>query len=281
VLFPAVRHEVSFWYQHDRLSGDLRMPGVAGPHPVILVVRPPEDPQRDYSPWLDALAGAGFASFSWDRPTPGPGPEDPSRLVPHQAREVLAAVDRLCCQPDLDPAAVALMGWGEGGWAAAQAATYSDRIAALVLACTPAGAEGAPHDPRPTLSAVSVPVLALFGEQDPLVDLRGSVRGLRTTLRDAGHVDHEVAVLRGADHGLRVRAPHGLGPMIDGRHRFGDWPPALTELLVTWLRQRLRPQEVPTYAPPLHAPSGRPPARSRTMLPPVVPVRQVRRRVPR
>jgi pimeloyl-ACP methyl ester carboxylesterase len=141
------------------------------------------------------------------------------------------------------------------------------------------------HDPRPTLSAVTVPVLALFGEHDPLVPHRSAVRGLREALGGSGHVDHEVAVVRGADHGLRVLAPHGLGGMVHGFHRFGDWPPALSRLVVEWLERRLLPDEVPTYAPPQHAPALRlpTPARSRSgsALPPSVPVRQLRRRVPR
>jgi pimeloyl-ACP methyl ester carboxylesterase len=178
---------------------------------------------------------------------------------------------------------VAVLGWRRGGWAAAQATTFSDRVRALVLACTPvatAGAAGADHDVRPTLSAIAVPVLAVFGEQDPLVDHRESTRAVRATFREAGHEDHGVAVVRGADHALRVCAPHGLGGMANGRHRFGDWPTALTDLLADWLDARLRPQEIPSYAPPLQAPRVRFPVRSRTPLPAPVPVRQVRRRVP-
>jgi hypothetical protein len=128
---------------------------------------------------------------------------------------------------------------------------------------------------------VTVPVLALFGEQDPLVPLEASVRGVRESLRGAGHRDHQVAVVRGADHGLHVRPPHGLGAMVGGRHRFGDWPGGLTQLLVDWLDRRLRPDDVPTYAPPLHAPAVRSAVRSRSPLPSPVPVRQVRRRVAR
>ena len=309
MLSSRVRHEVSFWHGPDRCSGDLRLPTASGPHPVLVVVREPHHRQRDYSPWLDRVADAGIASFTWDRAQLRDGDPGPRRPIAHQAREVLAAVERLGRLPEVDAAATALVGWGEGGWAAARAATYSDRLAALILACTPAPdpaahpAAGEGHDPRPTLSALTLPVLALFGEQDPLVPLVESVRGVRTALADAGHVDHEVAVVRGADHGLRVRAPHGLGPMVDGLHRFGDWPPPLTRLVVEWLEARLRPDGVPSYAPPLRPaaaplrphprPAGVPAAASpaapssaqaRTAaalaaLPAGVPVRQVRRRV--
>jgi len=311
MVLPVVHHQVSFWSGPDRLDGELRLPGTPGPHPVLVVVGEPDRRERDYSPWLDDLTFAGFASYTWDRPAQPTPPVPRPRRVAVQAREVLAALDRLRCLPELGGGPVALIGWGEGGWAAAQVTTFSDEVCALVLACTP-GPAAAPrsgrtepgrtepgrtepgctelgrtepdaghHDPGPTLSAVTVPVLALFGEQDPLVPAADGVRSVRGTLRDAGHPDHDVAVVRGADHGLRVRAPHGLGPIVDGRHRFGDWPPGLTALLARWLDRALCPQPVPSFAPPLQAPLVRGGVRGRTPLPAAVPVRQVRRRVPR
>jgi len=291
MVLPVVHHQVSFWSGPDRLDGELRLPGTPGPHPVLVVVGEPERRERDYSPWLDDLTIAGFASYTWDRPAPPPSPVPHQRRVMIQAREVLAVLDRLRCVPELGGGPVAVIGWGEGGWAAAQATTFSDEVCALVLACTP-GPATAPrsgrtdrdvedHDPGPTLSAVTVPVLALFGEQDPLVPAADGVRSVRGTLRDAGHPDHDVAVVRGADHGLRVRAPHGLGPIVDGRHRFGDWPPGLTALLARWLDRALCPQPVPSFAPPLRAPLVRGGVHGRTPLPAAVPVRQVRRRVTR
>jgi dienelactone hydrolase len=311
VLSSAIRHEVSFWHGPQRLSGELRLPQASGPRPILVVVREPQQRQRDYAPWLDVLATAGIASLTWDRPQPVPDGTGSRRRVAHHAREVLSAVDWLRCRPDLDAAAIALLGWGEGGWAAAQAATYSQRIAALVLVCTPLAPPVAPpmdgaHDARPTISAVTVPVLALFGEQDPIVPLEGSIRGVRSALAEACHPDHEVVVVRGADHGLRVRAPHGLGPIVDGLHRFGDWPPGLTRLLVEWLDRRLRPRDVPSFPPPAQSaprvpspahPAGRPAGHSvghsvgraverqvgitGVPAPVPVPVRQVRRRVAR
>jgi hypothetical protein len=104
---------------------------------------------------------------------------------------------------------------------------------------------------------------------------------VRAALHDAGHGDHAVAVVRGADHALRLPAPHGLGELSGGRYRFGDWPAALTDLLLEWLERRLLPDDLPAYAPPLHAPSVRLPARPRLGMPAPLPVRQVRRRVPR
>jgi dienelactone hydrolase len=327
VLFPAVRHEVSFWHGSDRLTGDLVLPGSTGRYPVLVLVGEPNDPHRDHSSWLDGLAAAGIAGFTWDRvrgrdgrgATAGPGARSGLQRVGDQAREVLAALDRLRWMPELDPACVAVMGWGEGGLAAAQAATFSDEIRALILACTPTGRPardvdgrdvdgpdvGAQVDPWPTLSALSVPVLALFGEQDPVVPLEAGVRGVRQALRAAGHDDHQVAVLRGADHRLRVRPGHGLGPMVDGRHSFGDWPAGLTELLVGWLEGRIRPlARVPAFAPPAASWPDGPAEPSRAALPDqppdrrtehgqtehgqaehgrgrIVPVRQVRRRITR
>jgi pimeloyl-ACP methyl ester carboxylesterase len=340
------------------------LPPTRGPHPVVLVVGEPNATERDYSSWLDGMAEAGFACFTWDRAGVGRPGHDPVRRVADQAREVLAALDRVSLLPELEPDAVALVGWGEGGWAAAQAVTFSSRVRALVLASTPtappavlvehqliqrlraaghAGSDVAtardvvrrrlravlagqdlagddsleeqrrhepwydtlrsvdafarpeveqlPPDPIPTLSAVRVPVLALFGEQDPTLPLEESVRGARTALRDAGHEDHRVAVVRGADRLLRVRPGHGLGCMIDGRHQFGEWPSGLTAVVADWLDARIHRQGgLPAFPPPAvpgptpgrsagsAARSGAGPGAWREARP-LLPVRQVRRRI--
>ena len=345
MLLPAVRHELSFWHGAGRLVGDLVLPETDGPHPVLLVVGEPDATERDRSCWLDGLAEAGIASFTWDRELPEPGSHDPVRRVTDQAREVLAVMDRLRYLPELDSEAIGLVGWGEGGWAAAQAATFSSHVRALVLAGTPtavpaqleehrlvqhlraAGHAGsdvatardvvrcrleallagrtlsnedvlAAHrnepwyetlqavggftgpalaeltaNPLPTLSAVTVPVLALFGEQDPTLPLEESVRGVRKVLREAGHRDYQVAVIRGGDHALRVRPSHGLGHLIDGRHQFGEWPAGLTAVLVDWLDVRISGRDdLPVYPPPTV-----PTVQAGSC--PLLPVRQVRRRV--
>jgi hypothetical protein len=68
VLFPAIRHEVSFWHGADRLVGDLVLPATPGPHPVLIMVGGGScEDRRDRSGWLDELARAGIATFSWDR----------------------------------------------------------------------------------------------------------------------------------------------------------------------------------------------------------------------
>jgi len=309
VIQSGACHEVSFWHEGERRVGDLRLPVGAGPHPVVVLVRDDDRPVRDRSGWLDVLVDAGFGTFSWDRPAPGGAPASTA----HRTREVLSAVERLALLPALDPASTVLMGWGAGGRAATRAVAYRHRIAGLILACTPVlpdgpGAPdgeggpadaGADRDLRPCLSTVTAPVLALFGELDPRADARREAVAARAVLAGAGHPDHEVAAVRGADRDLRVAAPHGLGGLVAGRHRFGDWPGALTDLIVDWLSRRLRPEQVPSYAPPLRAPLVRSPARPRaggaaatvpvpgaaTAVPagvlPLVPVRQVRRRVPR
>ena len=263
---------MSFWHGAGRLIGDLVLPELPGPHPVLLLVGADVAGRRDRSPWLDGLARAGVATFSWERPAArspgGAGPGDrtategPDGDPRVRAREVLAAIERLCLLPEVDPGAIGLAGWGAGGWAAAQAATFDRRVRAVLLLSTPMMPCAPTVDPRPVLSGVTVPVLALYGEQDPLLPVEDSVRGVRSTLASAGHRDHEVAVVRAADHALRVRPGHGLGRMIDGLHQFGEWPAGLTEFVVGWLEGRLRPAApIPSFVPPAALPTGaRPPA---------------------
>jgi hypothetical protein len=343
---------MSFWAGGRRVDGDLTLPAGGGPHPVVLVVHGSPTLHRDHFPLLDGLAVAGIASLSWTWADDVRPPPDPRRERVDHARDVLSAADRLRGVPEVDETSMGLVGWGDGGWAAAQAVTFSNQFRALVLAgtptvtpssliehavlcrvraagftdsdvavardavrgwmaavaegVTPSGADGplaeyralpwfgelaasrelgaaSPGvllaDPLPTLSAVGIPVLALFGEQDPTLPLAECVRGLRTVLRRAGNVDHQAAVIRGADRVLRVRASHGLGGMDGGCHRFGEWPAGLVQALAGWLTARLRSVcDVPAFVPPTPGRAarlkraGRAPFRR-------LPVRQVRRRI--
>lgn len=56
------------------------------------------------------------------------------------------------------------------------------------------------YDPRPTLAAVKVPVLALAGSLDLQVPAEENIAALRETLEKAGHQDHTLLILPGLNH---------------------------------------------------------------------------------
>lgn len=83
------------------------------------------------------------------------------------------------------------------------------------------------YDPVPVLQAIRCPLLAVFGEEDALVPIGRSIEALETALRTSGHVDHQIAVFPGADHGLRVTGPAGRTHV-----------PGFIELVIAWLARR-------------------------------------------
>ena len=63
------------------------------------------------------------------------------------------------------------------------------------------------YDPRPALERIQVPILALFGADDPLVPVEASV----TVYREAVQPELlTVAVFPGADHRMQTGSPHRL-----------------------------------------------------------------------
>lgn len=97
----------------------------------------------------------------------------------------------------------------------------------------------AAFDPRPALSGLRAPLLALYGCDDVYLPVEENARQLRGTLEQSGHHDHEVVLVPGADHGLRVHSGSGPATMVDGRYPNSEVAPGVFELIVTWLDRRL------------------------------------------
>jgi hypothetical protein len=79
------------------------------------------------------------------------------------------------------------------------------------------------HDPVPVLEATRCPVLAVFGEHDPVLPVDRSVAAYRAALARRPVGDAEVVVVPSADHRLRV----GSGV-----------PPAILDRITEWIVSR-------------------------------------------
>jgi pimeloyl-ACP methyl ester carboxylesterase len=89
----------------------------------------------------------------------------------------------------------------------------------------------------PRWEQVQAPVLAVFGEEDPIVPYAENVPELRRRLLD--NPDATVVVLRGLDHSLaRPPATVGEGAWPDRYYRPWTRGPAVFETLIGWLRER-------------------------------------------
>ncbi len=58
------------------------------------------------------------------------------------------------------------------------------------------------YDPVPTLQALRVPALFIFGDEDRLVPVPESIAIIRRTLTSSNHQDFTIQELHGADHGM-------------------------------------------------------------------------------
>ncbi len=91
------------------------------------------------------------------------------------------------------------------------------------------------YDPVPTLSKVSCPVLALFGERDDNVVPADNVPMMKAAFEKGGNHDATIVIVKGANHGL-VPVPE-KGPPLP-LHRFTGACPEVYSTMGDWLRKR-------------------------------------------
>jgi pimeloyl-ACP methyl ester carboxylesterase len=197
--------EVTFENQGTRLSGDLRRPAAGdGPFPAVAFVDGSGPAERDsFDVEAEFLAGAGFASLTWDKPGCGSSGGDwRDQSLQDRASEALAAVACLAGQEGVDPARIALLGGSQGGWVGPLAAAMDPRVAAVV-----------------SLSGSGV---------SPYEQEAYRVEHL---LRDAGVADDQVAEAMAFFHhrAARLRRGDDLADVLADqlRHRDARWYPAL------------------------------------------------------
>jgi pimeloyl-ACP methyl ester carboxylesterase len=82
-----------------------------------------------------------------------------------------------------------------------------------------------PYDPVPVLERITCPVLAIFGERDPLVPVARSVEIFEEAFAAAGNTDTTIHVFPGADHRIRTGNPL-------------EFAPGYLALMGDWLQQR-------------------------------------------
>jgi dienelactone hydrolase len=84
----------------------------------------------------------------------------------------------------------------------------------------------AQYDPVPTLEALRVPVLFIFGDQDRLVPVEKSVGIIRDALTRGGNKDFTIKILPNVDHGMYLPT--------------GKIDPDYLDTMETWLAERAK-----------------------------------------
>jgi pimeloyl-ACP methyl ester carboxylesterase len=133
------------------LSQPVAGPGKAGRLPAVVLVSGSEPTDRDetlagiplFGQLASALADAGFVVVRYDKRGGGQsGGRAENATLADYAEDLVAVAKFLERRPEVDRHRIAVIGFGEGGAIAADAASHEGAIAALVLVNTP-GVTGA------------------------------------------------------------------------------------------------------------------------------------------
>lgn len=146
--FPYSQREVKYANQKGggTITGTLTVPPGAGPHPAVLMVTGSGQQDRDetimgHKPfWIiaDHLSRHGIAVLRVDdRGMGGSTGEVVTATSEDFAGDVLAGLDFLTAQPEVDRKRIGLIGHSEGGLIAAMVASRSNQVAFVVLLAGP------------------------------------------------------------------------------------------------------------------------------------------------
>ncbi len=89
-------------------------------------------------------------------------------------------------------------------------------------------------DPVPFLEKVKCPVLAFFGEKDPLVPPKGNVAIMQAAFTKYGNKDVTIKVLPRVNHLFQLP---GMG--TDGYQSSGKTPAGYYDVMIRWIKQRV------------------------------------------
>jgi 2,6-dihydroxypseudooxynicotine hydrolase len=122
------RIEIPFGAGH--VVANLRRPATAGRFPFVVLVPGMDSTKEEFPRWESVFLRRGIATVSFDGPGQGEaGAVNPLR--PDYEEPVAALLDALAARPELDHRGVGITGIGVGGYFAARAAAFEQRITAV------------------------------------------------------------------------------------------------------------------------------------------------------
>lgn len=92
------------------------------------------------------------------------------------------------------------------------------------------------YEPSEALASLRCPLLSIYGELDDNISPSDNVPALREATRDSRHASVTIAVLKNADHGLRLYSePLSLRNEL---HRSSGWVPEFATTIRAWLKKQ-------------------------------------------
>ncbi len=243
---PSQRLEIPF--EDTTLPAYYRVPAGPGPHPCVIMVCGLDSVKEQETEWEDELLARGMATLSFD----GPGQGEMwarMRLRLDFEASVIAIVDYLSAQPEIDANRIGLLGHSMGGYFGARAAAGEPRLAAAVLI---AGF----FSPRnwDKMSIFSKTGLQhLFGVE---TEVEARELAAQLTLADvAGNIKCPILIMHGTKDTLipaddahqlaeAVNCPYELVIYEGGNHVMNNFVYKMRPQAVDWLYDRLV-QEIP------------------------------------
>jgi 2,6-dihydroxypseudooxynicotine hydrolase len=241
-LLPESFERIEVPFGGHYIVGHLRKPLGAERPPLVLLVPGLESVKEEFPRWEDEFLARGMATLSMD----GPGQGEVGfelRIRPDYEAPVQAMLDALSGREDIDLARIGGVGMSMGGYYVTRAAAFEPRIKAVATnggtrnlgadwdkgfippmytakfiwnlgASSPEEGREKAHklDLTDVLEGIKVPLLVIYGEKDPLVDIDLDGHGI------VDAVGGELWVFPGGNHGVTNFAQEHLGPAADWLH---------------------------------------------------------------
>jgi pimeloyl-ACP methyl ester carboxylesterase len=123
--------------RHRGLSYSLWLPpSGSGPSPGVVVIHGAGSRKENHADFAHLATANGWAALTFD--LPGHGESEPA-FTGSVVEDVIAMVDLLAVQPEVDPARIALRGSSLGGFLAICAAASEPEVAGVIAICPPSG----------------------------------------------------------------------------------------------------------------------------------------------
>lgn len=136
--------ELTFQSGPFKVVGDLRLPAESGPFPVVLLVHGDGPADRIgalglYTPIMERMLQAGFATFAWDKPGTGESTGELSEpnLRHKRAQILLDAIELMKTRPEIDPKWIGVWGVSQAGYVIPIALTQTQDIAFVICESCP------------------------------------------------------------------------------------------------------------------------------------------------